>query len=172
MASQWGRSFPGWAAALAAGFVIGAWLAPAGDRRVFAVTSQAENSFAVCTTPLEGGTEALFILDFDTGDLSGGVLDGDTSKFGATFRHNVIKDLGLKPGKLKNPRFTLVSGVANLGAAAATLAQSVLYVTDANTGVTIAYGIPWNPQGGGRAALAPLVPLDKVAPRGGGMAQP
>ena len=51
------------------------------------------------------------------------------------------------------------------------MAQSVLYVTDAATGVTVAYGIPWNSQqtaGGGGPLLAELVPLDIARPRGGG----
>ena len=41
----------------------------------------------------------------------------------------------------------------------------------AEAGVTVAYGIPWNAQqtaGGGGPMLAELVPLDIARPRGGG----
>jgi hypothetical protein len=73
---------------------------------------------------------------------------------------------------VKNPKFLLVPGLASFaGAGAARMAQSVLYVTDAATGVTVAYGIPWNSQptaGAGGAMLAELVPLDIARPRGGG----
>ena len=50
------------------------------------------------------------------------------------------------------------------------MAQSVLYVTDAATGVTVAYGIPWNPQqtAAAGAVMAELMPLDVARPRGGG----
>ena len=52
--------------------------------------------------------------------------------------------------------------------ATARMALSVLYVTDAATGVTVAYGIP---TGGkpGAATTAALVPLDIARPRGGGL---
>jgi len=51
------------------------------------------------------------------------------------------------------------------------MASSVLYVTDAATGVTVAYGIPWNAQqtaGGAAPVMAELVTLDIARPRGGG----
>jgi hypothetical protein len=42
-------------------------------------------------------------------------------------------------------------------------------VTDASTGVTVAYGIPWNAQqsAAGGPAAAQFVPLDMARPRGG-----
>lgn len=128
---------------------------------VHAIGSLAEESFAVCTAPLEPGIEAFFILDFETGDLSGGAINGNTQKFWPTgYRHNVLKDLGFKKGKIKMPKFLLVAGgVTMAGNAATQLAQSVLYVTDVATGVTAAYAIPV--QGPN------LVLLDVVAPRGG-----
>ncbi|MFM8703205.1 MAG: hypothetical protein ACKOHG_04950 [Planctomycetia bacterium] len=133
---------------------------------VFAVTSQADDSFAVCTVPLDVGVEGFFMLDFETGDLSGGVLSPNTSQFAGSYKHNVLKDLGFKAGQAKNPRFLLVSGAAELRRGGATFAPSVLYVTDSSTGTTVAYGIPWNtaqPQ-----LAVPLVPLDVARPRGGG----
>jgi hypothetical protein len=143
-----------------------------GVPRVAAVTSLSHDSFAVCTAPMDGAVEGFFILDFDTGDLTGGVLNQNTSTFGVAYRHNVLKDLGFKPGKVKNPKFLLVPGLAAFaGAAGGRMAQSVLYVTDAATGVTVAYGIPWNSAqtpAAGAPVVAELVPLDKAAPRGGG----
>jgi hypothetical protein len=134
--------------------------------RVFALTSEADGSFAVCTVPLDGGTEGFFMLDFETGDLSGGVLSPGTSKFAASYKYNVLKDLGFKAGQVKNPKFLLVSGAADVRQASAALASSVLYVTDSSTGTTVAYGIPWSGQQ--PQVMAPLMPLDIARPRGGG----
>jgi hypothetical protein len=162
-----------WFIAIAGGFaglLLATAVAP--PARVTATTALSEESFAVCTAPIDGAIEGFFILDFETGDLTGGVLNQNTSKFGVSYRHNVLKDLGFKPGKVKNPKFLLVPGMASFaGAGGSRMAQSVLYVTDAATGVTVAYGIPWNSQqtaGGGGPLVAELMPLDIARPRGGG----
>lgn len=149
------------------GFAAGGRLAArTGLPRVQAVTSQSNDSFAVCTVPIDGAVEGFFVLDFETGDLSGGVINPNTSLFGASYKHNVLKDLGFKPGQAKNPKFLLVAGLAELRRAGnATFAQSVLYVTDSSTGATVAYGIPLNMQ---QPQASPLVPLDIARPRGGG----
>lgn len=158
-------------AALIGGIVIGVWIGGGRVEKVHAVAALADESFAVCTAPLEIGIEGLFILDFQTGDLSGGVLDRNTSKFTRGFRHNVLKDLDFKAGRVKNPRFLLVSGAADFaGAGGNQLAQSVLYVTDVATGVTAAYGIPWSAQQAN--GVDALIRLDVAKPRGGGAKVP
>lgn len=165
----------GWGTVVAAAFAAGRWL-PAGAGRaaarpttVQAITSQVDGAFAVCTVPLDPTVEGFFMLDFETGDLSGGVINPTTSQFATSYKHNVLKDLGFKAGQVKNPKFLLVSGIAELRRGGLPFAQSVLYVTDSSTGTTVAYGIPWNaqqPQAG--AQLVQLVPLDVARPRGGG----
>ena len=157
---------------VAAGVVVGRALPPAVPGRpplVEAMTSQADGSFAVCTAPLDPSVEGFFMLDFETGDLSGGALSPSTGQFGTSFKHNVLKDLGFKAGQVKNPKFLLVSGIAEMRRGGGlSFAQSVLYVTDSSTGTTVAYAIPWNAQQPQAAQLAPLVPLDVARPRGGG----
>lgn len=138
--------------------------------RVLAATAVADETFAACTAPIEDGIEGLFLLDFETGDLTGGVLNRNTSKFSTGYRCNVLKDLGFKAGKAKSPKFLLTTGLADFaGNAGTNMARSVLYVTDAATGVTVAYGIPWNAQQANAAApsSAQLMPLDQARPRGG-----
>jgi hypothetical protein len=165
------RSAAAAAAILALGIAIGGRLP--GVRvlpAAHAVSAAADDAFAVCTAPLGDGAEGFFILDFETGDLSGGVLGTQNPpKFARGYRHNVLKDLGFKPGKVKAPRFLMVSGVSGLVGGGTQLAASVLYVTDAATGVTVAYGIPWSAVAG-PAATAELVPLDVARPRGAGKA--
>ena len=157
--------------AVAGGMMLGSrWGSPEQLPKVSAVTSQSDEAFAVCTVRLDSSVEGFFMLDFETGDLSGGVLSPSTAKFAAAYKHNVLKDLGFKAGQAKNPKFLLVSGAADLqGNGNAQFASSVLYVTDSSTGTTVAYGIPWNAQ---QAAAGPfvseLVPFDVARPRGGG----
>lgn len=161
--------------AFAAGLIAGR-LGPTGSLpRAHAMSSLADESFAVCTTPVDMNTEGVFILDFETGDLTGGVLNQNTAKFTTSYRHNVLKDLGFKPGQVKEPRFLIVPGRATFsGNSGNRLAQSVLYVTDASTGVTVAYGIPWTAQQSNAATpmMAELVPLDIARPRGGAAGAP
>jgi hypothetical protein len=140
---------------------------------VQAMTAVTDDNFAVCTAMLAGGlgggTEGFFLLDFLTGDISGGVLNPATSTFGVSYRHNVLADLGFEPGQAKEPRFLLVAGQADLRRGRAPLAPTVLYVTDCSSGTTVAYGIPYSAQKtGGPVGPLPLVPLDVARPRGGG----
>ena len=130
---------------------------------IHAMTSQADDSFAVCTVPLSTGLDGFFILDFLTGDLSGGVINPMTSKFSATFRHTVLNDLGFQPGQGKNPKFLLVAGqVEKLRNPSVKVSSAVLYVTDCESGITAAYAVPLTNQLG-----AGLVLLDVAQPRGG-----
>ena len=158
-------------AAFAAGLLIGhAWSTlPSGGRLpvVQAMSSLADQTFAVCTAPIDRNVEGLFILDFETGDLTGGML-AQTGKFAATYRHNVLEDLGIEVGAVKNQRFMIVPGMANVGTPQTRMGSSVLYVTDAATGATVAYGIPLGGKPGAAGVGAALVPLDIARPRGGG----
>jgi len=175
MKSVWsgGSSFVATAVAVglvAAGVSIGLGMGRlAVPGRVQALTSLADEAFAVCTVPLGSGVEGLFMLDFETGDLSGGVLNPATGKFAGAYKHNVLPDLGFKAGQAKNPRFLMVAGEADLQTGVAPFAPAVLYVTDSSTGITVAYAIPFNPQ---QAVATPFVSklelLDVARPRGGG----
>ena len=161
-------------AVVAVGVAVAGWLRPVGQ--VQALTSLANDAFAVCTLPLDrtSANEGVFILDFETGDLSGAILNPTTGRFGVSYKHNVLADLGFKPGQVKNPKFLLVSGVMELRQSPVTVAPSVLYVTDSTTGATVVYGIPWNNQQAqaGQQIVAKLLPLDIAKPRGGGPARP
>jgi len=154
-----------------AGSLMGGRTPLAGRPMARAMSSLSDESFAVCTTPLDMNSEGFFMLDFETGDLTGGVLNQNTAKFTTVYRHNVLTDLGFKPGQVQNPRFLIAPGRISFGGnSGGRMAQSVIYVTDGTTGVTVAYGIPWSPQqtGSGKPVTAELVPLDIARPRGGG----
>lgn len=157
-------------ATIAVGVAVAGWMRPVGQ--VQALTSLANDSFAVCTVPVDGTHEGIFVLDFETGDLSGAVLNPATGRFGAAYKHNILADLGFKPGQVKNPKFLLVSGVADLRQPPVPVAPSVLYVTDSTTGATAVYGIPLTAQQAGQPIVGKLLPLDIAKPRGGGPARP
>ena len=166
-------------ALLAGGVVVGM---PLGWRlassrelpKAFAITSQADETFAICTAPIDmaNGVEGIFVLDFATGDLTGGVLNAGSGMFATSYKWNVLGDLGFQPGQAKNPRFLLVAGSAELlpnpRPGRRQMAPSVIYVTDCTTGATAAYGIPWSPQQANAATpmMSELVPLDVARPRG------
>ena len=66
--SPWFVAFAGGAA----GILLATAIAP--PRQVAATTALSQESFAVCTAPIDGSMEGVFVLDFETGDLTGGVL--------------------------------------------------------------------------------------------------
>jgi hypothetical protein len=160
---------------LAVGIGVGRMLLPPQPLpRAFAITSQADETFAICTAPIDvaNGIEGIFILDFATGDITGGVLNAASGMFATSYKWNVLGDLGFQPGQAKNPKFLLVAGSAELRPnpriGRRPLAPSVIYVTDCTTGATAAYGIPWSPQQANASApvMSELVPLDVARPRG------
>lgn len=158
---------------LVAGILIGShWLpAPLNSQQrlpvAHTISASSDEAFAVCTAPIDGTNEGFFVLDFQTGDLSGGVLSQATGTFSGAYRCNVLSDLGFEPGAAKQPRFLLVSGMSSLRRSqAGPLGQSVLYVTDSSTGRTAAYGIPWNSQQAQKGFALDLVLLDIANPRG------
>jgi hypothetical protein len=132
------------------------------------MTAMGSETFAACTASIDGVSDGFFLLDFETGDLTGGVLNPNSAKFTVAFRHNVLKDLGFKPGGA--PKFVMVAGRMSFGGTAGSrMGQSVIYVTDASTGVSVAYGIPWSSQQStsGRSGISGLTLLDVARPRGG-----
>ncbi|MBN2477048.1 MAG: hypothetical protein JXB62_20745 [Pirellulales bacterium] len=108
-----------------------------------AVATDRFDTFAMATGPLDENVEAVFFLDFLTGDLRAVAL-GKQGKFNAFYEYNVLNDLGIDPSK--NPRFLMVTGVANLQRMGQRMypGNSVVYVAEITTGRVAAYGIPWN----------------------------
>ena len=127
------------------GLVVGAnatsWLP---RTPVLASATHGENSFAVCTGELDEDVEGVFFLDFLTGDLKAGVLSMQNGKFMTAYERNVTGDFAKG---VKNPRYLMVSGRANLrrGAGAQPMpGRAVVYVAEINSGIVAAYGIPWS----------------------------
>jgi hypothetical protein len=138
-----------------------------------AVATDRLDTFAIATGPLDEDVEAVYFLDFLTGDLGALALGKQTGKFTARFSYNVLKDLGVDP--LKNPRFLMVTGVADLrrrGGPGLQPSRGVVYVAEVTTGRVAAYAVPWSPamHAAGQTIMKPLLLLDVLQFRAGGPA--
>jgi hypothetical protein len=144
---------------LAVGFVVGG-LWP--DSPLHAVATAQQDSFAIATSPVDGSSEAVFFLDFLTGDLKAAVLSPQNGKFLSFFSYNILNDLGVDT--TKEPKYLMVTGVNDFKRTAGTaqLASCVVYVAEVTSGKVVAYGLPWSKQRSTdlRPFEASLIPLD------------
>ena len=140
------------------------------ELRLRASAAHGSDTFAMATGPVDGNVDAVFCLDFLTGDLNGYVLHPRNGKFFAAFRGNVLDKLPVEQGKtpkyaLALGRFTTVSSYTNVKPGG-----SVVYVADCNTGKVAAYGFPWdksitvNPPTGVLGGVR-MIPLDHADAR-------
>jgi hypothetical protein len=102
-------------------------------------------SYALTTGPVDSESEAIYALDFLTGDLYAWVFYPRVGQFGAKFGpYNVTTDLQSEAGK--TPSYVMVAGQCEIRGPGgqSTFANSILYVADSNTGRIAAYTIPWD----------------------------
>ena len=147
---------------LAIGLIGGAVLSGFAPRTpIHAVATDRIDTFAIATGPVDSEFEAVYFLDFLTGDLRATVLGKNAGAFTAFFNYNVLQDLGVDP--TKNPRFLMVTGLANLRRPAGRpqLSASMVYVAEVTTGNVAAYAIPWSPamHAANQPMMQQLVPI-------------
>jgi hypothetical protein len=157
---------------LAAGLTLGG-LWP--NTPLHAVATDRLESFAMATGYVDEGVEAVYFLDFLTGDLNAAVIGpSQAGGFAVTglYSTNVLQVLNIDAGK--NPKFLMVTGLADLargGRAGAQTrpARAVVYVAEVTTGQAVAFGILWNPTLHSRGVLdrGVLRPVVKFPFRGG-----
>lgn len=147
---------------LAIGLVLGVMiggLLP--NTPLHAVATDRYDTFAIATGFVDDGVEAVFFLDFLTGDLRAAVMSRG-GKFTAFYTYNILQDLGVEPGK--NPRFLMVTGLNDItrGAARVRPSLSIVYVAEINSGTVAAYAIPWSREAwtSGKRVMAKMVPMD------------
>ncbi|MEN6405729.1 MAG: hypothetical protein ABFC77_04575 [Thermoguttaceae bacterium] len=135
------------AAALGVGLVLG--LALSGfwpQTPLHAVATDRSDSYAMATGPLDNEVEAVYFLDFLTGDLKVVVLGRQTTMWAGFFETNVSTALNVDPQK--NPKYMMVTGVTNLRRAGGSRQQpssSMCYVAEVTSGKVVAYAVPWSP---------------------------
>jgi hypothetical protein len=129
-----------------------------------AVATDRFESFAVATGPVDEATEAVYFMDFLTGDLSAVVIGKMASGgFGVTGHYGINVGQALNVGQGKKPRFLMVTGMADLArggrASAVQPSKAVVYVAEVTSGRCAAFAIPFNAQAHrtGRFTQAALV---------------
>lgn len=123
---------------LAAGLVL-AQLWP--GEPALATATDRSDQFAVSVGPsnISQPSDAVYTLDFLTGDLKGAAINASTGKFTQFFYRNVLADFGLDP-QVK-AKWTMVAGNTTLNSSrGVTVAPTVLYITELNSGRVVAYG--------------------------------
>ena len=142
---------------LAGGLVLsGVWP----QTPLHATATDRSDTFAMATGEVDYDTEAVYFLDFLTGDLRAVVLGRMNNTFTGLFGINVAADLGIDTQK--NPKFLIVTGKANLRQAGGSRMRpsgAVCYVAEVTSGKMAAYAIPWSGsmQAAGQLNVQPLV---------------
>jgi len=155
---------------LATLMAVGLWP----ETPVHAVATDRYETFAMATGPVDEEFEAVYFLDFLTGDLRATVLGKMGNAFTAFYTYNVSTDFGVERGK---GRFMMVTGLANRvrGTGAFQPSAAVVYVAEITSGQVAAYGIPWaktqHSRGGVMQPMA-LVPLAMTRFRAAGGGAP
>lgn len=167
------RGWPVWLVlGLIAGVLIGQFWP---NTPLHAVATDRLENYAIATGPVDEDMEAVFFLDFLTGTLRAAVLSRDsrTPKFRAFYEANINADLArtvtvLNAGRTsgrktrgaaamagmvqvpQSPNYLMVTGGANIQATAqhnrTPPGRSIVYVAETNTGIVMAYVIPWSTQ--------------------------
>ena len=112
---------------------------------IHATATDRTEGFAIATGYCDESVEAVYFLDFLTGDLSAAVVSKQNGHFNAFYTHNVVADLGINPAK--PPRFLLTTGTVDLrrtGGKITALSRSLVYVAELQSGKVGAYAIPWS----------------------------
>ena len=110
-----------------------------------AVATDRTDAFAMATGSCDESVEAVYFLDFLTGELSAAVVSKQTGHFNAFYAHNVVADLGINPARA--PRFLMTTGTVDLrrtGGKTTALSRSLVYVAELQSGKVAAYAIPWS----------------------------
>lgn len=162
------RRCVGPAMTLVVGIVLGGLLP---HSPLHAVATDHSDAFAIATGPLDDETEAIYFLDFATGNLKASALSPITRRFNAVFYANVQQDLGVEPAQ--NPKYLMVTGRARFRPNGGTVqpSQSIVYVAELTSGRAVAYAAPWaeHQANSGIAIKFPLAVLDVVQFRGTGV---
>jgi hypothetical protein len=140
---HWNKSF--WPLAVGFGLVVGLVLGGFWPYiPLHAVSTDRADTYAIATGPVDAEVEAVYLLDFLTGDLGALILGKQPGSWGGFFKTNVAADLAVDPQK--NPKFLMVTGVTALRRAGGNRSQfssACCYVAEITSGRLAAYSIPW-----------------------------
>ncbi|HCD03065.1 MAG TPA: hypothetical protein DER64_21335 [Planctomycetaceae bacterium] len=135
----------GW---LVLGIAIGggvSWAWP--SQTAVAFSSDRNDKFAVTTAMTGPTSEAVFVLDFLTGQIRGFSLNRTANQYMWIYSRSIAQDFGVDPNK--PARYAMISGLAQpQGRGGAAYAPSYIYVAELSTGRVQPYAIPFRNQRG------------------------
>ncbi len=135
-----GSRFVWLALGLAAGLVASGLLPYA---PLHAVGNATGDNFAIATGPLDEEVEAIYFLDFLTGDLRAAAINPRLGRFNAFFQFNILQAMQIDVSK--NPKFSMITGMLDIRrGASAGWGKTVVYVADSTTGRVGAFATPWD----------------------------
>ena len=105
-----------------------------------ATATDHSDDFAIATGHLTIQLEAVYLLDFKSGQLLGSVMNRQAGEFQQSFRRDLSKDFALNPRQ--KPKFIMVTGDFE-SARAQVPVNHVLYVAELNSGRVGAYIMPY-----------------------------
>ena len=133
-----------------------------------AMATDRVDTYAMATGMVDEDVEAVYLLDFLTGELQALVLGRQVGGVSGIYTFNVAGHLGIDPNK--NPRYMMVTGVVGLrrGGSRMQASRAVVYVAEITSGKIGAYAIPWNPSlaAAGQTMTLSLVPVATYQFRG------
>lgn len=161
--NSWSQSRPAWlVAGVLLGLVVGMNLTGVWPSiPLHATATHGLDKFAIATGLVDDTVEAIYFLDFLTGDMRAAVINPQTGKFNSFYSRNIATDFGAVNA---GARYLMVTGFADMprGRANFQYAKSIVYVAEASSGVVAAYTIPWNSafQAARKPQTGEFVPLD------------
>ncbi|MAT15786.1 MAG: hypothetical protein CMJ46_11030 [Planctomyces sp.] len=123
-----------------------------------ASTVDREEKFIMATCPVDGDSEAVFVLDLLSGQLRGAWLNPRNGRFTNFYSYNIAGDFNLAGGE---PHFTMTtahSSIPNRGRGQN--ANGVVYIAELTTGRVNAYMLQFNNNQNAANIQAPLTLLD------------
>jgi hypothetical protein len=111
-----------------------------------AYSNDRSDDFAIATGPVDDSTEAIYFLDFLTGDLRAAVV-GPVRKFAAFYTTNIRNDLEPTGAAGKTSRYIMITGMASdirFNRGSARPATAMLYIANCSNGMIGAYNLFWD----------------------------
>jgi hypothetical protein len=142
------QRFCNYTALLVVGITLGGaltagWHGVSTTPKAAAVATHGSDNFAIATGLVDNDIEALYFLDFLTGDLRATIVNRRNAAFSSFFEYNILQDF---QGIGDPPRFLMVTGAADIpqGRAGMQIGRSLIYIAEATTGQVAAYVLPYN----------------------------
>ena len=143
-------------------------------RQIHAVATDRTDNFAIATGHLDDEIEAVYFLDFLTGELKATALSPVVRKFFVSFHANVIADLQIDAAR--NPKFMMVTGdsMFRINGGQYQPGNAVVYVAEMTSGRVAAYAVPWSHAYaiGNRPTKTSMILLDTMTFRSQAIDQP